>query len=102
MDGSIHMRSPSSAWRGKTAEGSGSGKAPPPRPTKVSLFSKLGHEVMEHSAETAALVTMAVALSRVLPRPGAGLRSGSPRSRRRSVILPLGLMAALCVLGLSG
>jgi hypothetical protein len=102
MDGSIGGKSAPSAWRGQGAGDGDPGRTPDRRPTKASLLGRLGREVMEHPAETAALVTMVLALSRVLPRSGATLRSGSRRSRRRRVILPLGLMAALCVLGLSG
>jgi hypothetical protein len=102
MDGSIGGRSAPSVWRGQGAGDGDPGRTPEQRRTKASLLGTLGREIMEHPAETAALVTMALALSRVLPRSGAALRSGSPRSRRRGAILPLGLMAALCIIGLSG
>jgi hypothetical protein len=63
------------------------------------VFHKIGREVMEHPAETAALVAMGVALSRILRRPRLGNRAvGNRRSRG---VLPLSVMAALCILGLS-
>jgi hypothetical protein len=60
------------------------------------VFGRIGREVAEHPAETAALLTMALALSRLLPRSRAGKRGRVSRG-----VLPLGVMAALCILGLS-
>jgi hypothetical protein len=63
-----------------------------------SVLGRIGREVMEHPAETAALLAMGIALSRVLRRPRTSLRAGAHGARG---VLPLGMMAALCVLGLS-
>ena len=71
----------------------------PGRKARGSVLDKIGREVMEHPAETAALVAMGIALSRLLRRPRSGLRVENVRGRRG--VLPLGVMAALCVLGLS-
>ena len=89
------------AWRGRAArdaDANGSSVLPGGRDT---IFDKIGREVMEHPAETAALVAMGIALSRVLRRPRTGQRAGSAGARGSRGVLPLGVMAALCVLGLS-
>jgi hypothetical protein len=65
------------------------------------VFHKIGREVMEHPAETAALVAMGVALSRILRRPRSGKRAVAENARRSRGVLPLSVMAALCILGLS-
>jgi hypothetical protein len=65
-----------------------------------SLFDQVGREILDHPAETAALVTMAVALSRLLPRRRANPAAGVS-TRRRRALLPLSIMAALCIIGLS-
>lgn len=81
-------RSPS-AWRGRsTVSRAGVVERRP------ALFARIGREIADHPAETTALVAMAVALSRLLPR-----RRGASSSRRR--LLPLSIMAALCLIGLS-
>lgn len=80
-------RSPS-AWRGRSARVQNAGR-------KQSLFAKIGREIADHPAETTALVAMAVALSRLLHRR----KSASPGRRR--ALLPLSIMAALCIIGLS-
>jgi hypothetical protein len=93
-------RSPN-AWRdqaARDADAVGSSVLPARRDT---VFNKIGREVMEHPAETAALVAMGIALSRLLRRPHTGQRAVAENARGRRGVLPLGVMAALCVLGLS-
>lgn len=103
MTAAAHSRkswSPS-AWRGHAAAGSA---APPVlREGKRggTVFHKIGREVMEHPAETAALVVMGIALSRILRRPCTGKRAFAENPRGRRGVLPLSVMAALCILGLS-
>ena len=82
---------PPAARRGPSARG-----APHAR---RSLFDRLGREFVDHPAETAALVTMAVAFSRLLPWRQAHPASDVPTRRR--ALLPLSMMAALCIIGLS-
>jgi hypothetical protein len=53
-------------------------------------------ELREHPIETAALVSMLAALLRL-----GGKRSGKSPERWRAPLLPLGLMAAICLLGLA-
>jgi hypothetical protein len=99
QSGGRMIHSPS-AWRG-------AGLARPvgsplgPRGSRWALLRRMWKEVREHPAETAALVAMTVALSRLLRRPASARRSGTPVKRRLRDVLPLGVMAALCILGLS-
>lgn len=100
---------PPSAWRGASSRrrrwaakedfASRTGAAESRKP---SLLHRVGRELADHPAETAALLTMAVAMSRLLPIGGrASATRRDERSRRRRVIVPISVMAALCVLGLA-
>lgn len=98
-----------SAWRGafnqrrrRSAKDASANPAGAPRSRKPSLLRRIGRELADHPAETAALLTMAVAMSRLLPISGrASMESSDGRPRRRRVIVPISIMAALCVLGLA-
>ena len=69
---------------------------------KPSLLRRVGRELADHPAETAALLTMAVAMSRLLPIGGrTSVARSDGRSRGRRAIVPISIMAALCVLGLA-
>ncbi len=61
-------------------------------------------EVMDHPAETAALVVMTVALIRLWARRERpiSLRPGRGGGYRPRLIAPIGLMAAICLLMLAG
>jgi hypothetical protein len=72
-------------------------------PRKRSLAGKIGKEIAEHPAETGALVTMALAMARLLPGRKGWPPASSPAGRlRRRTLLPISLMAALCIVSLSG
>jgi hypothetical protein len=97
-----------SVWRGRVQTRSNSSEATGAQggaelPKKRGLASKIGREVAEHPAETAALVTMALAMARLLPGRRGWPPASSPAGRlRRRTLLPISLMAALCIVSLSG
>ena len=73
------------------------------QPRRRGLVRKIGKEIAEHPAETAALVTMALAMARMLPGRKGWPPASSPAGRlRRRTLLPISLMAALCIVSLSG
>ncbi|HEX5005464.1 MAG TPA: hypothetical protein VFV70_00030 [Hyphomonadaceae bacterium] len=87
-----------SGWRGRLGKVR-EAKAPG---GQGSILGRVGRELAEHPAETAALVTMAVTLWRLLRRRHDGETPlAATGFRRRRAVLPLGMMAVLCILGLS-
>jgi mono/diheme cytochrome c family protein len=71
-------------------------------PKHRSLLGRLRREVLEHPAETFALLAMGVAVARlVLGQERASTISTRQEGRRKQLIIPIGLMAALCMTALS-
>jgi cytochrome c len=68
-----------------------------------SVVRTIGREIADHPSETAALMTMVIALWRLLPASGRDSPT-PPLSRRgnRRLLSPVSVMAALCILGLAG
>lgn len=98
-----------SAWRGTSPARRRLAQKPlpqsvdtPPRRRLRSFLKRAGEEIAEHPAETAALLAMVVAMSRLLrSRRRAQVPSGGDILRRRRAIIPISVMAALCILGLT-
>ena len=80
-----------SAWRGIRRSGS-----------RLSFLKRAGDEIAGHPAETAAMLAMVVAMSRLLRSRKRVSRNsdGDPAPRSRSVV-PISVMAALCIIGLA-
>ncbi|MDP3739234.1 MAG: cytochrome c [Hyphomonadaceae bacterium] len=68
----------------------------------MSFLRQAGEEIAEHPAETAALLAMVVAMSRLLrSRKRKPAQSGDDMLQRRRSVIPISVMAALCILGLA-
>jgi mono/diheme cytochrome c family protein len=73
-----------------------------PRRRRPSFPRRAGEEIAEHPAETAALLAMVVAMSRLLrSRKRSPTQSEDGMLRRRRSVIPISVMAALCILGLA-
>jgi len=62
------------------------------------LAARAGRELVEHPAETAALVAMTVAVARLWMHRERPMTCREDGGRRRRTIAPLALMAAICLL----
>ena len=98
-----------SAWRGaprprrrSVQAGSLRDADTPPRRRRPSFLRRAGEEIAEHPAETAALLAMVVAMSRLLrTRKRTPTQNDDGLTRRRRSVIPISVMAALCILGLA-
>jgi cytochrome c553 len=110
MQSTDHDYKPSpSAWRGHARARQLSSAPDMPdsvsqaAPRRRSIPVRIAKEIAEHPAETAALVTMVIAMMRLLPGRRGWPPASSPAGRlRRRTLLPISLMAALCIISLSG
>jgi mono/diheme cytochrome c family protein len=67
-----------------------------------SFLKRVGGEIAEHPAETAAILAMAFATSRLLRSARRALpESGEASMLRRRSVMPIRMMAALCIIGLA-
>lgn len=89
------LRAPSS-WRGHSIRDAEAGDK------REGLLKRVTREVVEHPAETAAIIAMGVAAARLLTRKERAMSVSGNGRRRPSRMAPIGLMAAICMMMLSG
>lgn len=98
------MKQSPAAWRGVSGRVRTAGAAEPAQGDAhdESLVARARHEIAEHPAETVALVAMTIAIARLWMRRERAFTFRPDGSRRKRAVAPMALMAAICLLMMTG
>lgn len=99
------MKQSPAAWRGVSSRvrtGDAAGTNARRNVHDESLAARARHEIAEHPSETVALVAMTIAVARLWMRRERAFTFRPGGSRRKRAIAPMALMAAICLLMVTG